>query len=140
MLRSGKRWSRIFSSRMNSTGGSSKNRHDLDGNIDEVIKGNQQYYGKDAKWTNYFLKGKDYRKEKREFDRMSYDKMHKDVYYAEAARKMRGFYYEHSAGWVIEDYGQPLDVISCKVIFRSIDSLPDSCDLVIAKTINALGY
>ena len=89
-----------------------KNRHDFDGNLDEINAGHEKFYGKDAKWTDYFTKGKEFRAEKRAFRKLNYAKYHKDFMYAEASREMRGFVFEHTAAWAITDYGEPEDVIA----------------------------
>ena len=94
-----------------------KNDHDYDGNIDDVTTGAQKFYKKidgAVRWSEY-VKSREFRKEKREYDAMSYRKMHKDFQYYEASRRMRGFYFEHAASWAIYDYGNPRDVISLQV-------------------------
>ena len=105
--------SRIYVHRLVSTRFQSSNRHDFKDNMDEIEKGNLKFYKKSGQFSNFF--SKDYRKEKREFEKMSNDKMMKDFLYEQAARKMSGFIYENSAGWVIEDYGSPRDVITLQV-------------------------
>ena len=89
-----------------------KNRHDFDGNLDEIDAGNEKFFGKEAKWHDNFTKGNEFRAEKRAFKKLTYDKYHKDFMYAEAAREMRGFVFEHTAAWAITDYGKPEDVIA----------------------------
>ena len=64
-----------------------KVKHDYDENMDEIIAGNEKFYGKDRKWHDSITKGKEWRKEKREFDKFSYEKQHKDFLYSDKGLK-----------------------------------------------------
>merc|ERR1712212_525311 len=85
-----------------------KVKHDYDENMDEIMAGNEKFYGKDRKWHDTLTTGREWRKEKKEFDKLSYAKQHKDFMYSESARVMYGFHYEHAASWTINDYGPNL--------------------------------
>ena len=72
-----------------------KVKHDYDENMDEIIAGNEKFYGKNRKWHDSITKGKEWRKEKREFDKFSYEKQHKDFLYSDRDLNFTWIYNSH---------------------------------------------
>ena len=61
-------------------------------------------------------KAQEYRKQKKEFEKFYFKKTSKDFLMHQAAHKFHDFTFEHSASWLIKNYGQPGDVIEMGVI------------------------